>query len=86
MEKNEGTMSVVAGKHVIRSKHQEKYVTDQLLAKRKLSGYTGYHGRIHVTSRKRGKHDDSAREKISWKELVLCPVYRLLYIMLLLPH
>ena len=62
---NEGTMSVVAGKHVIRSKHQEKYVTDQLLAKRKLSGYTVYHGRIHVTSRKRGKHDDSAREKIS---------------------
>ena len=71
--KNEGTMSQVAGKHVIRSKHQEKYVTDQLLAKRKLSGYTGYRGRIHVTSRKRGKHDDSAREKNSWKELR--PVY-----------
>ena len=72
--KNKGTMSLVAGKHVIRSKHQEKYVTDQLLVKRKLSGYTGYRGRIHVTSRKRGKHDDSAREKISWKER-LCSVY-----------
>ena len=72
---NEGTMSLVAGKHVIRSKHQEKQITDQLLAKRKLSGYTGYRGRIHVTSRKRGKHDDNAREKISQKER-LCPVYK----------
>ena len=48
--KNEGTMSLVAGKHVIRNKHQEKYVTDQLLAKRKLSGF------IHWLSRENSCH------------------------------